>query len=172
MGCNIRRAGVSPECLRTPTSAPRDIPEIDGKLYNLRRELINFVCNARMRQTGRHRFVSGSFRTVNPLTRQAPLRLAILRLTLAAACMAALAACSSGEGGPAFGSSSQTDPGTVDFAIAYVKRTLPTPPDTLQDDARELRTFNVDADVFVRDCASPTAPERSVTQRITGNTQE
>lgn len=92
---------------------------------------------------------------------------------LAVSSALALAACGGG-GGVSLGSGQGADPATVDFPIAYVKRTLPTDPLAMQleDDARLLRTFNVDADLFLRDRASPSAPERNITQRVTGDTEE
>ena len=94
-------------------------------------------------------------------------------MALASACALALNACSSG-GGVSLGSGQGTDPATVDFPLAYVKRTLPTDPQAMQpeDDARLLQTFNVDADLFLRDRASPSAPERNITQRVTGDTEQ
>lgn len=95
--------------------------------------------------------------------------------TLAGICAFALAlnACSGG-GGVSLGSGQGTDPATVDFPLAYVKRTLPTDPQApqLESDARLMQTFNVDADLFFRDRASPSAPERNITQRVTGDIEQ
>jgi hypothetical protein len=98
-------------------------------------------------------------------------RLAILALASCAAF--ALNACSGG-GGVSLGSGQGADPATVDFPLAYIKRTLPTDPQAMQpeDDARLLQTFNVDADLYLRDRASPSAPERNITQRVTGDTEQ
>ncbi len=95
-------------------------------------------------------------------------------VTLASACALVLTACGGSGGSVAIGSGQGPDPATVDFPIAYVKRTLPTDPQAMQleDDARLLRTFNVDADLFLRDRASPSSPERNITQSITGDTEE
>ncbi len=84
--------------------------------------------------------------------------------------LAALAGCSSESGGnnPIFGTGERPDPGTEDFAVAYVKRTLPPPQQQLRQDARELRVVNVDADLYMRDRASPSAQERNITARVTG----
>jgi hypothetical protein len=57
------------------------------------------------------------------------------------------------------------DPGTVDFPIAYVKRTIPEE----QDDLRAQRDTLPDADLFMRDRASPSSVERNITDRITGD---
>src|SRR5882672_12275580 len=85
-----------------------------------------------------------------------------------ALCTLTLVACSGG-GGPSLGSGQGPDPATVDFALAYVKRTLPTDPMAMQleDNAKVMRTFNVDADLYLRDRASASAPEQNITQRIT-----
>ena len=89
----------------------------------------------------------------------------IHRALLAGFMIATLGACSSG-GSVNLGSGQAADPGTVDFPVAYVKRTIPTE----QDDVRELRDTAPDADLWVRDRASPSAPERNVTERVTGTT--
>ena len=97
-----------------------------------------------------------------PNVNQVSLRAGVL---LAAAASLLLQACSGG-GTVNLGSGQAADPGTVDFPIAYVKRTIPMD----QDDVRELRDTTPDADLWVRDRASPSAPERNVTERVTGTT--
>jgi Hydrazine synthase alpha subunit middle domain/WD40-like Beta Propeller Repeat len=77
--------------------------------------------------------------------------------------VAILSACS-GSGSVNLGSGQAADPGTVDFPVAYVKRTIPIE----QDDVRAVRDTTPDADLFVRDRASPAAIERNVTERVTG----
>lgn len=77
-----------------------------------------------------------------------------------------LAACSGG-GDIDIGSGQSADPATVDFPIAYVKRTTP---DVSDDDIRDMRTFFVDADVFIKDRADASVAERNITERITGST--
>lgn len=87
------------------------------------------------------------------------------------AAAALLAACSSGSGGTdvTIGSGQNTDPVTLDFPVFYVKRPVPDPDDdTMQDDARELRRFQIGADVFMRDRAAVSAPEVNLTS---GQTQ-
>jgi hypothetical protein len=74
-----------------------------------------------------------------------------------------LAACSGG-GSINVGGGQQADPGTVDFPIAYVKRTIPQD----DDDLRAQRDTAPDADLYFRDRASPSAAERNVTARVTG----
>ena len=77
--------------------------------------------------------------------------------------VAVLAGCSGG-GNVDIGSGQSAAPGQIDFPIAYVKRSIPDP---TEDEARDLRTFFVDADVFVKDRADASVPERNVTDRIT-----
>ena len=86
-----------------------------------------------------------------------------------ACCVAAfITACSSG-GSVNIGSGQGADPGTVDFPIAYVKRTIPMMAGALlQDDVRAARDTVADADLFFRDRASPSSIERNITDRITG----
>ncbi len=74
-----------------------------------------------------------------------------------------LAACSSG-GSVNIGGGQGADPGTIDFPIAYVKRTIPMD----ADDLRQQRDTEADADLFFRDRASPTSIERNITDRVTG----
>ena len=91
-----------------------------------------------------------------------------------ALCTLSLAACSGGGSSPSLGSGQGADPATVDFALAYVKRTIPTDPMAMQleDNAKVMRTFNVDADLYLRDRAAPSAPEQNITQRVTGDTEQ
>ncbi len=93
-------------------------------------------------------------------------RTASQRIAMCAALVsfALLAACSGG-GSINLGSGQTADPATVDFPVAYVKRTIPVD----QDDLREIRDTTPDADLWVRDRASPSAVERNVTERITGD---
>jgi len=69
----------------------------------------------------------------------------------------------------------QQDQVVADFGIAYIKRPIPTIVDdatgevTLVDpDVRQAIEFNAGGDVYFRDRASPTAPERNITYCITG----
>ena len=85
--------------------------------------------------------------------------------------IAALAgACSSG-GSVELGSGQAADPGSNDFPIAYVKRTIPATAggQLIQDDVRQVRDTLPDADLFFRDRASPSAAERNITDRVTGS---
>ncbi|HTQ37301.1 MAG TPA: hypothetical protein VMH77_09730 [Steroidobacteraceae bacterium] len=71
-----------------------------------------------------------------------------------------LAACSSG-GSIDIGRGQQADPGTVDFPVAYVKRTIPAD----DDDLRQQRDTTPDADLYLRASASPSATEINITAR-------
>jgi hypothetical protein len=91
------------------------------------------------------------------------------RAGLALAACAAIAACTSSEGGgssagPAGGQS--PDPVVLDFPIAYVKRPVPTG-DDLSPDVRRLVGFQPGADLYVRDRASPSSAEVNVTAAVT-----
>ncbi|HYM24924.1 MAG TPA: hypothetical protein VEU08_17025 [Vicinamibacterales bacterium] len=101
----------------------------------------------------------------------------VQRLLVVAMLAALAAACSSSDGtassnsGIGLGSgTSSNDPVSPDFAIAYIKRTLPNPADpnaiTLEDDLRVQRVWNGPADVWVRERASPTANEKNITSSI------
>jgi hypothetical protein len=70
-----------------------------------------------------------------------------------------------GGGGADLASGQGADPVVLDIPIAYVKRPLPLDAqgNVQASDARELITFNIGADLFVRDRASPSAPERNIT---------
>ncbi|HKS54233.1 MAG TPA: hypothetical protein VJS12_03045 [Steroidobacteraceae bacterium] len=86
-------------------------------------------------------------------------------LVIATAC-SVLAACSSGSGGTdvTIGSGQNQDPVTLDFPVFYVKRPVPDPEDDMEeDDARVLRRFEIGADVYMRDRASPSSPEINLT---------
>lgn len=87
--------------------------------------------------------------------------------SLALACCWVLAACSSGSGGKdvTIGSGQNADPVTLDFPVFYVKRPVPDPDDedTEEADARIVNRFEIGADLFMRDRATPSAPEVNLT---------
>jgi hypothetical protein len=59
--------------------------------------------------------------------------------------------------------------GSVDFPIFYVKRITPDATKTAMgnlDDVRRLRVFNTNADLYMRDRASPSAAEQNITARV------
>jgi hypothetical protein len=77
-----------------------------------------------------------------------------------------LSACGGGgDGGVGIAGGQGPDPVAVDVPIAYVKRPLPTDDQGLVEssDARELITFDVGADLYLLERASPSAAERNIT---------
>lgn len=90
---------------------------------------------------------------------------------LLSALAAVLSGCSSGSGGKdvTIGSGQNGDPVTLDFAVFYVKRPVPDPEDDelANADARELRRFEIGADLYMRDRASASSPEVNLTSQIT-----
>jgi hypothetical protein len=89
---------------------------------------------------------------------------------LALACVLAVAACTGdGDGSVGVGTGQDPDPVAPDFPIAYTKGPLNDEDDQLQvnTDVRRVLRYAVGTDLYVRDRASPTAPERNVTQRFT-----
>lgn len=75
----------------------------------------------------------------------------------------------SGEGRIGFGSGQDPDPVILDFPIAYVKRPVPVDQngDPVEPDIREPVTFNIGADLYLRDRASPSTADINVTGEIT-----
>ncbi len=95
-------------------------------------------------------------------------RLRMLGFGLLFLTAAGLSACGGGGGNEVtLGSGQGADPVVLDFPVFYVKRPVPDPMDPMSD-ARELRTFNIGADLFMRDRASPTAAETNLTASETG----
>ncbi len=85
----------------------------------------------------------------------------------------AIAACSGdGDGSVGIGTGQDPDPVAPDFPIAYTKGPINDEDDELQvnTDLRDILRFAVGTDLYVRDRASPTAPERNVTRRFTEST--
>lgn len=81
-----------------------------------------------------------------------------------------ISACGGGQGGGiGFGDGQTADPVVLDFPIVYVKRPVPTDAngDPLQTDIRNLITFTIGADLFIRDRASPSTPDVNLTESIT-----
>jgi hypothetical protein len=94
------------------------------------------------------------------------------RLLGIAITVASLAACSS-HGSLNIGSGQSTGGLNADFAIAYVKRTLPTDATALaalsaKDDVTLPRGYWSKADVYLRTSASPTGLEQNITASVTG----
>jgi len=73
--------------------------------------------------------------------------------------------CGGSGGGADLAGGQGPDPVVLDIPVAYVKRPLPLDAqgNVQASDARELITFNIGADLFVRDRASPSALERNIT---------
>ena len=91
-----------------------------------------------------------------------------------AALLAALvlvAGCSNGGEGDevGFGSGQDPDPVALEFPIVYVQRPLAIDDDgePLTEDVRDLLTFNIGADLFLRDRASPSTPDVDITGELT-----
>jgi hypothetical protein len=81
-----------------------------------------------------------------------------------------LGGCGGGGGGTVNIANSQgPDPGTVDFPIFYVKRTIPMTAagDVAQDDLRMMRVAFPSANLYMRAAASAGAPETNITASIT-----
>ncbi len=74
-----------------------------------------------------------------------------------------LQACGGGEG-------QDPDPLVEDYGIAFVRHPLEVDENNqpVQPELRVLITFNAGGDLFYRDLASPSAPQRNVTGRFTG----
>ena len=94
-----------------------------------------------------------------------------IRFFVAGALGFLLSACNSGTGGTdvTIGSGQNADPVTLDFPVFYVKRPVPDPDDedVMEADARELMRFEIGADLYMRDRASPSAPEVNLTEEQT-----
>jgi len=99
--------------------------------------------------------ISGLARRAECLSRAAGVGFALL-----------VAGCVSSDGSSSSSGGQGPDPVVADFPVAYVKRAVPVA-GTPGVDARELLTFQPGGDLYVRDRASPSAPERNVTGAIT-----
>ena len=92
-------------------------------------------------------------------------RAAVLALTIAM-----IAACGGGgDGSVGVGTGQDPDPVAPDFPIAYTKGPLLDEDMELQvnTDLRDILRFAVGTDLYLRDRASPTAPERNISARFT-----
>jgi hypothetical protein len=79
----------------------------------------------------------------------------------------AIASCDGANQGVQIGTGQNPDPVIIDFPIAYVMQPIPVDDNGNfeQQDAREQITFQVGANLFFRDRASPSAPEVNITER-------
>lgn len=84
-------------------------------------------------------------------------------------CLGVLAGCGGGSESSQLGGTSSADPVVVDFPIAYVKRQVLFDDDDgglVTSNVREPAAFYPGAELFIRDRASPSAPETSITVGI------
>jgi len=93
--------------------------------------------------------------------------------TLGIALAAAIITACSSRGDLNIGKGQSSGGLNIDFAIAYVKRTLPTDSADLaklraKDDVTLPRNYWSKADVYVRSSASPTGVEQNITASVTG----
>ena len=79
----------------------------------------------------------------------------------------AIAACDGANQGVQIGTGQNPDPVVIDFPIAYVMQPIPLDDngEFEQQDLREQITFQVGANLFFRDRASPSALEVNITER-------
>ncbi len=92
---------------------------------------------------------------------------AMTRFAASLAALFLIAGCSSGEG-VQLGTGQDPDPVIVDFPIAFVKAPLPLDAQGVleQSDVRELIRFNIGADLYFRDRASPSAADVNITDGV------
>jgi len=107
--------------------------------------------------------------TMQTDTRRAPARAALVAVACTVVAAAGCGGGGSGEGCIGFGSGQDPDPVVLDFPIAYVKRPVPVDDngDPADFDVREPVTFDIGADLYVRDRASPSTADVNVTGEIT-----
>ena len=95
---------------------------------------------------------------------------AVSELTVSLAILFLLTSCGGSGDGVSIGTGQDPDPVIVDFPIAFVRAPLQLDAQGVleQSDVRELIRFNVGADLFFRDRASPGALDVNITDRETG----
>lgn len=94
---------------------------------------------------------------------------AVRGLSLLGAVAVLLTGCGGGSGaGSSIDLGSGQDPAILDFPIAYVKRPVLTDDDgnVVSADLRDPSVFTPGAELLLRDRASPSAPERSITSGV------
>ena len=94
-----------------------------------------------------------------------------LRLAALVAVASVMVACDGANQGVQIGTGQDRDPVVIDFPIAYTKQPLPLDDngEFEQQDLREQITFQVGANLYFRDRASPSAPETNITEREIGD---
>jgi hypothetical protein len=99
-------------------------------------------------------------------TRGVRVRVRFLHSLTAGLAATVLAGCGGGVG---IGDGQGADPVVLDVPIVYVQRPLPVDDqgNPLDSDATDLLTFNIGADLYVRDRASPSTASRNVTGALT-----
>jgi Hydrazine synthase alpha subunit middle domain/WD40-like Beta Propeller Repeat len=87
----------------------------------------------------------------------------IAQITLFLSLPAIITGCGGGTG-------SEQKPAVLDTPIAYIKRPIPVDDqgNPTSDDVRRVLDFIPGGDLYLRDRASPSAPERNITSRLTG----
>lgn len=96
-------------------------------------------------------------------------RNAVAQGVLLLSAMLWLAGCGGSGDGVSIGTGQDADPVVIDFPIAYIRAPLPVDDTgmTEQSDLRELVTFNIGADLYFRDRASPSALDVNITESVT-----
>ncbi|MFQ6004478.1 MAG: hypothetical protein ACE5OQ_03155 [Woeseia sp.] len=94
---------------------------------------------------------------------------AATRVAASLAASILVAGCGGSGDGIGIGTGQDPDPVIIDFPIAYVKAPLPLDAQgvLVQSDIRRLIRFNVGADLYFRDRASPSALDVNISERIT-----
>lgn len=92
-----------------------------------------------------------------------------IRAALAGVAGVFLGSCGGSGDGVSIGDGQDPDPVVIDFPIAYVKAPIPVDDQGAPDfpDVRERLRFNVGADLWYRDRASPSAVGVNITERVT-----
>jgi hypothetical protein len=92
----------------------------------------------------------------------------VRRLAMSLAMLFFIISCGGSGDGVSIGTGQDPDPVIVDFPIAFVRAPLPLDDQGVleQDDVRELIRFNIGADLYFRDRASPSAADVNLTETV------